>query len=124
MQKVHLWIGQMDGDKHEFYFIDQPPEDEHGFLHNEFARDQNELSIDYDFTEISFLDDRKDVREFVSGHSYSESYLDVLVDRANQLGLEQVNVFVLANSDEFSNPTSIERDGLRLEYLGLFDCDD
>lgn len=124
MQKVHLWIGQLDGTKHEHYFADRPPEDEDGFMHNQFARDQGELAIDYDFTEISFLDDMQDVRSFVDGHSYSESYIDAVVALAGKSDMKQINAFVLANAKEFSNPHSVSRDGLRLEYLGEFDCID
>ncbi len=124
MHQVHLWIGQVDGMKYENYFMDWPPEDEHGFMQNEFAKSQGELCLDFDFVEISFVDDYEDVRSFVDGHSYSDSYLDALVGRAEELGMREINVFVLANEDQFSNPQSVERADLRLVYLGVFDCDD
>lgn len=124
MQKVHLWIGQLDGTQHEHYFADRPPEDENGFMHNQFARDQGKLAIDYDFTEISFVDDRENVRTFVDGHSYSASYIDAVVAFAKERDIKQINAFVLANADEYSNPCSVSREGLRLEYVGVFDCID
>lgn len=122
-----IWIGQVDGERHKHYFENQElpeGEDDDGMPYNEFARDQGETVFDFDFVEISYLTESEDVRSFVDGHSYFETYLDQVVARAKRLGMEKINVFILAGDDQFSNPQSVKRDGIRLEYLGKFEYED
>jgi hypothetical protein len=123
MAHVYIWIGQIDSDKHEHYFVNQPSDDDDA-PHNQFAHDQGETSFDNDCVEISYLADPMPVRAFVDGHFYSECYLDQVVARAAELGMDRINAFVLSTEEEFSKPTSVNRDGLHLEYLGTFEYDE
>jgi hypothetical protein len=88
----------------------------------QFATEQGESFVDYDFVEISFPIDAKPVADLVREHSYSESYLDAVVQRANALGITEANVFVMANKGEFKSPRSVSGPGYRLCYMGEFVC--
>lgn len=122
----HIWIGYFSDDAPEDYFSDHPENRQDGKPMNRFAEEQGQLFFDYDFTEISFAyaAEAKSPREFIDGHSYSESYLKKVATIAKRIGLELINVFVIANEDEFSSPRSANGDGYRLEYLGLFRCEE
>ena len=64
----------------------------------------------------------KDVRSFINGHSYSDAYIDKLVAKASQLGVKEINVFVLGDKSEFPSPRSAFGEGFKLWYCGEFDC--
>jgi hypothetical protein len=80
MKRSHIWIGYFTDDAPEHYFSYQPHEREEDEPLNQFAVEQGETSYDFDFTEVSFayLSDAKLPREFLDGHSYSETYLEKL----------------------------------------------
>lgn len=64
----HIWIGQIDGDRYENYFVNQPFRDGGKLSYNEFAQDQGETVLDYDVVEISYPNEQLEVREFVGMH--------------------------------------------------------
>jgi hypothetical protein len=119
----HIWVGRFGPGAPEDYFV-QAQDDGSGTPLCQFAADQGAWSFDYDFVEISWALELKDVRTFVDGHSYSRQYLDKVVSLAAARGLEEANVFVLAPKDEFPKPRSVSGDGYTLCYLGEFECDD
>jgi hypothetical protein len=116
----HIWIGQFRPDSPDTYFVQEYVDDESP--HCQFAAEQGDICFDYDFVEISFPNDPRPIREFVDGHSYSEFYLDAVVQKAAALGVTEANVFVLANKEEFTAPRSVVGPGYKLWYLGEFGC--
>ncbi|GAA5510697.1 hypothetical protein Rcae01_06207 [Novipirellula caenicola] len=123
MNISHIWIGVFDSGAPDDYFVEHYSDDDDAPI-NLFAAEQDETFYDHDWLEISFVDasESTDVRLFVDGHSYSEDYLDAVVEKAAGLGIERINVFVLADKNEFSSPRSVVGEKYRLEYLGEFTC--
>jgi hypothetical protein len=116
----HIWLGLFGPDAPETYFVQKYMDDE--TPQSRFGAEQEQLSFDYDFVEISFPNDPRPVRDLVDGHSYSESYLDAVVRKATALGITEANVFVLADQDQFERPRSVTGPGYELWYLGEFVC--
>ena len=117
----HLWLGQFGPDAPEDFFEEQYDREDDEPL-SQFAASQGETWYDHDFVEISYLDDLQEVRALVDGHSYSESYLDSVVAKAAALGIDQANVFVFADKEQFAGPCSASGPGYQLWYLGEFEC--
>lgn len=120
LEACDIWLGQFGPDAPEDYF-EERYEDDDGWI-SQFAREQGEKRYDHDFVEISFVDDMESVRSFVAGHSYHDTYLEAVVERAAALNIERINVFVLAGKNQFQRPRSASGPGYRLEYLGKFPC--
>jgi hypothetical protein len=116
----HIWLGQFGPDSPDAYFVQEYVEDE--TPHSQFGAEQDQPYFDYDFVEISVPNDPRPVRDLVDGHSYSESYIDSVVQKATDLGINEANVFVLANKDQFALPRSVAGPGYKLWYLGEFVC--
>ena len=116
----HIWLGLFGLDAPENYFVQEYVDDD--TPQSQFGAEQEENCFDYDFVEISFPNDPRPVRDLVDGHSYSESYLDAVVQKATDLGIAEANVFVLANKEEFKCPRSTAGPGYKLWYLGEFVC--
>ena len=124
MDISHIWVGVFASDAPDDYFVEQYSDDDDAPL-NQFAAEQGENFYDNDWLEISYLDasESEDVRSFIDGHSYSDDYLDAVVEKTTLLGIDQINVFVIADKGEFSDPKTVKGDNYRLEYLGEFKCD-
>ncbi|MBD1912964.1 MULTISPECIES: immunity 22 family protein [unclassified Leptolyngbya] len=122
MEVSHIWIGVFASSAFEDYFMEHYGDDEAPI--NRFAEEQGEVFYDHDWIEISYLDDSEasDIRSFVAEHSYSENYLDAVCERAVALRVDRINVFVIADKNEFDNPRSVTGTNYRLEYLGEFNC--
>ena len=120
----HIWIGTFTDDAPEDYFSDEAEREDDDAPMNLFAKEQGEHYFDYDFTEISYVDwkDAVDPRSFVDRHSYSDSYIEKIVQLAAERGMPKINVFVLASIEQFEAPRSVSSDTYRLEYLGVFYC--
>ena len=116
----HIWLGKFGPKSPESYFVQQFENDDAPMC--QFAAEQEEQYFDYDFVEISFPDEARSIRLLVDGHSYSESYLELVVKKAAKLEIAEANVFVLANEDEFAKPRSVSGEGYHLWYLGKFEC--
>ncbi|HEY1189878.1 MAG TPA: immunity 22 family protein [Gemmata sp.] len=86
------------------------------------AEQEQPYSFDYDFVEISFVDEPRPIRDFVDGHSYSGSYLDAVARKAAEAGITEANVSVLADKGQFESPRSATGPGYELWYLGEFTC--
>ncbi len=118
----YIWLGLFGLNAPENYFVQEYNEDE--VPTSQFGREQNQPYFDYDFVEITFLNNTKTILELVQGHSYSESYIKVVMQKAEELGVIEANVFVLANKDEFESPQSVRGSGYDLWYLGEFVCEE
>jgi len=116
----HIWLGLFSPDAPDTYFVQKWVDDE--TPQSQFGAEQEQPVFDYDFVEISFPNEPRPVRALVDGHSYSESYVDALVQKAMELGITQANVFVLAEKDQFQRPRSVSGPSYKLWYLGEFAC--
>ena len=123
-QTSHIWIGRFGPAAPEDYFVLQPCDDDFDGPRCRFAADQGETSFDYDFVEISFVDEMASVRSFVEGHSWWESYIDQVEKLATELGIREINVFVLGDTREFQHPRSASGPDYELWYLGEFERED
>lgn len=118
----HIWLGQFGSGAPEKYFVQEYVDDD--TPQSQFGAEQEQHSFDYDFVEISFPNDPLTVHDLVDGHSYSESYIEAVIQKATELGITEVNVFVLANKDQFDAPRSVVGPGYKLWYLGEYVCRD
>ena len=114
----HVWLGLFGPSAPDSYFVQDYTDDKKPRC--QFAAEQGEHSFDYDFVEISFPIDPLPVRALVDGHSYSDSYLDLVDQKARELDITQVNVFVLASKEQFSAPRTVIGSDYQLWYLGEF----
>lgn len=122
MNSVHLWLGKFnDEDALKSYFQEQHENDDAPL--NGFAEDQGVTSYDSDGVESSFLCSG-DLKAQLSGHSYSEQYLDDLLEVAQDRELEGMNTFILASADEFPEPVSMTAGDYEIHYLGEFNAAD
>jgi uncharacterized RDD family membrane protein YckC len=117
---AHLWLGQFAPDAPADFFEERRPREDDEPL-SPFAASQGETWFDYDFVEISYLDDMESVGSLVDGHSYSDTYRDAVVARAAALGIDRANVFVWAGREQFNSPNSTSGPGYQLWYLGEFE---
>jgi hypothetical protein len=117
----HIWLGSFGPGAPENYFVQEYTDDD--TPPSRFGAEQHQpYSFDYDFVEITFLDNPRPVRDLVDGHSYSGSYLDAVAQKAAEVGITEANVFVLANKDQFESPRSAAGPDYKLWYLGEFAC--
>jgi hypothetical protein len=122
-ERSHIWLGQFGpGSPDDFFEEHRSDEEDEDAPRSAFAASQQETLFDYDFVEISFLEEMQSVRSLVEGHSFCESYLDAVVAQAAALGIEQANVFILADKEQFATPCSASGPGYQLAYLGEFAC--
>ncbi len=118
MNSVHIWLGKFDDeDALKSYFQEQVKDDDAPL--NGFAEDQGVLSYDTDGVEFSFLGSG-DLKAQLSGHSYSESYLEDVLEVAQDRELEAMNTFVMASADDFPEPVSMTAGDYEIHYLGEF----
>jgi hypothetical protein len=120
--QCHIWLGLFGPGAPKSYFVQEFGEDDDMLLSQFGVEQEQPYSFDNDFVEISFVDDSQPVRDFVDGHSYSESYLDAVAQKAAEAGIAETNVFVLANKDQFESPRSVSGPDYKLWYLGEFTC--
>lgn len=120
--RAHLWIGRFGPSAPEEYFVQQRNDDDEDAPLSPFAGDMGEIFIDYDFAEISYIEEFQDVREFIDGHSYSDQYIDEVVAKAKDLGVAQINVFVMVAKDQIATARTATGNDFNLWYLGEFVC--
>lgn len=117
----HIWLGQFGPEAPEDFFEEQYGREDDAPL-SQFAASQGKSTYDHDHVEISYLNDMESVRSLVHGHSYYRSYLDDVVAKAAELGIQRANVFILAGQEQFPSPRSASGPGYQLWYLGEFHC--
>ena len=88
---------------------------------NKFAEEQGETFYDDDRLERSFHDSRT-LRELIAGHTSSEDYIEQVISYAESQGLSEVNVFIIADKEEFETPRAVNGDRHTLWYIGEFGC--
>lgn len=121
-QTSHFWLGHFpSGERVAAYFTEVYDDEDENREHtplSEFARDQGESWYDHDCLEYGFNPSTSSVEELVTGYSYHEQYAPELTQRAAQLGLGSVNMFVFINESEIAQPQSVEADDYWLRYVG------
>ncbi len=125
MAKSHIWIGSFPSEQAvEGYFeevYDENDEDREHTPLNKFAADQGERSYDHDWVEHGYSR-AGNLRELIKGHSYSENYIDQVIQVATTRGITTGNTFILADEAEIASPRSVDHADYRLWYLGIFRC--
>ena len=116
----HIWVG-LFAKSLEGYFEEIYPEDDDEIPISKFAEEQGQLYYDHDFVELSFLKKPTGLRKLIDGHSYSDQYIDAVIEAAAKVGFESANVFVMGDSEEFEAPRSVEGEDYQLTYLGVFE---
>lgn len=86
---------------------------------NKFAQEQGETFYDDDSVERSF-NDAGDLQALIKGHSNSKNYIENVMSLAASQELLKVNVFVMADKEEFDSPRSVNGERYTLWYLGEF----
>lgn len=122
MELSHIWVGTCESeDVFQEYFRESYTDGDRVDPLNKFSESQGELFYDHDWLERSFREEAA-LAELIGPHSYSEDYMDAVIEHVQELKLQEVNAFILADKELFSHPRSIEHDELKLWYLGLFRC--
>jgi hypothetical protein len=120
---THIWLGRfMSGEAFDAYFEETYSEDDYETPISRFAEDQRVWFYDHDGVECSF-NDAGELRSKIEPHSYSESYLDIVMTRATEQGITDANVFIMADQEEFEAPKSVTGADYQLWYLGTVECE-
>jgi Immunity protein 22 len=119
----HFWVGQLSEEMADDYFSEVWNEDDEDHKNtplSAFAQDQGVMWYDHDFLEYGW-GEVETLRELVDGYSYSEQWVEELVNRFEIAGLSKVNFFVFINQDEIEQPRSIQAQDFWIYYLGTID---
>ena len=60
------------------------------------------------------------IEQLLVSHSYSSTYIQEALEKANHLGVKTANTFIMADSKEFKTPQSKQGADYSLHYLGQF----
>lgn len=122
MEEFHIWLGFFPSEEAiNEYFTEIYSEENDDIPINKFAEDQGESFYDHDWLEYSYKDS-DNLKILIEGHSYYEDYIDKIIMAARKLGISSANVFIMIDNKEITDPKSIEGDGYKLWYLGIFKC--
>ncbi|MCG8456114.1 MAG: immunity 22 family protein [Holophagales bacterium] len=121
METVHIWLGVFASEDALDSYFDERMHDDDETPMNDFAADQGKVFYDHDWVERSF-GEGGDLRSLIAGHSYSESYLENVVEEAKGKRITRANTFIMADIREFPSPRSADGKDYRLWYLGDFPC--
>ena len=121
MEISHIWLAVFPSETaFDEYFAESYSEDDESPI-NAFARDQGQNYYDHSWVERTFTKDA-DLRGVIDGHSYSDDYIDKVIQKASADQIESANTFIMADVEEFSSPRSVEADAYRIWYLGKYEC--
>lgn len=120
METSHFWLGLFTSEEQlDAYFEEQYENDDAPI--SRFAADQGKMYYDHDWVECGF-DESGDLRILIKGASYSSDYLEKVIDAAIAQGIATANAYILADSDEFADPKSVNSSEYKLWYLGKYNC--
>jgi hypothetical protein len=115
---VYAWIGEFDSEVDFERYIEQSYTEDGDSIPSQFMRDVGLDWYDDDFQEFEYHSARRSIRIALSGHSYSESFAPLLIQRATELGIESVGaVFLLY---ELDNPPIPPSQDAPIRYIGSF----
>jgi len=116
---VDIWLGTIaTHERYEHYLAEEYDDDA---AISEFAADQEQQFYDHDFVEASFHESHAALRELLSRHSFSSSYIPA-AERVD-CALAGANVVILTFGDTIERPRAVKKPGVELAYLGRFTCD-
>ena len=58
----------------------------------------------------------------IINHSYSENYLEEIIEIAEEKDLTFADTFIMSDKNEFSSPKSVDGDDYTIWYIGEFKC--
>jgi len=117
--KVSVWLGKLDSSEqldeylHERYDNDRPI--------SRFAHDLGVGFYDHDLLETGFDAKAGTLHRSLLPHSWSWSYIDDVVAAARQVGLLDVNTWILFFGIAYEASANGRFAGGRLSFLGVFD---
>jgi hypothetical protein len=87
------------------------------------AADMGQRFCDHDFLEHSFHDaPSSDIRARLEPHSFSRAYVEAAAAAFESAAAPSFNTILLVWGKRIAHPSSVQRDGYRLQYLGRFRC--
>jgi hypothetical protein len=116
MERCHLWLGQFrDREQIDGYFLERGR-----FLPDEpislFARDQGKRFYDHDWVFFAF-NAESDLERILGDARVPEATRHIIRASAGELDFKS-NALVVADEGEFQDPVSVQKDSLRLIYIG------
>ena len=122
---VDIWLGTFPSQKRLDEYLEESYDDDASAL-SEFARDMNESFYDHDFFESSFHEaPTEDLGKILMLHLLAPSGIEVVVADFKRAPKPFNTVLLMWNEDNYlqvNNPTSVQKEGVQLRYLGRFDC--
>ena len=115
----HFYLGKISSMKkfEEFMDEDYEQEDQDKSI-SAFYDSQGEYYCDHDMMEVGIRKEEASLAEFFVPYSYSESWSEELVKRAEKAGLQDSNYLLFITSSEIKEPRSVEIEGFSLHYMG------
>jgi hypothetical protein len=117
---LDIWVGYFEPNRQGSYFEEHYEEDNDDVPISEFAGDQGELWIGHDFMEVGFTTLPSSIAELVTGHSWSDEYVDELTKRVAKNGMSRFNSFAFVTAGNVKNPISVTKEGVELHFMGQF----
>ncbi|HBN74705.1 MAG TPA: hypothetical protein DD473_02560 [Planctomycetaceae bacterium] len=120
METAHIWLGQFHSEEKLVAYLEEQYDNDEVPI-SQFAADQNESYYDHDWVEYNFCVSHE-LFELIDGASYSNDYLDEVIEVAAKIGIESANTFIMADFEEFDKPKSVNTHSYKLWYIGTFKC--
>ncbi|PJI91313.1 immunity protein 22 of polymorphic toxin system [Yoonia maricola] len=117
-EHLHLWLGRFQSDTALAELFEEQYEDRARPL-NGFAASQGQRRYDHDFIEYR-VGNGEALEDLIRLNSYSQFYLEQVLEAARASQLQDANLFILADAKEFRTPMNIEKTGVSMTYLGQF----
>lgn len=116
---MDLWLGSAANKRAFNAFFKERYGDDSAPI-SAFAASQGEKFYDHDFLEAQFEPKFKSIDDVLKTVSFSASFADEVCEKVLEFDF---NVSVAFFGDDFSDPRSIEVDGIKLAYIGRFQYD-
>ncbi len=119
MEISHIWLAHFPSEERlDAYFAEHYDD---GPI-NTFAQEQGENFYDHDWLEMSFSKNTS-LHDLIIKHSYSDHYLNKVLEDVGKMGDITANVFVMADVEEFAEPRSVKGRDYTVWYIGKYPCD-
>lgn len=120
---VSIWLGNLSSeDEFENYVKEQYGDDDSPI--SRFAEEFEIGWYDHDFIEADFIENKSSVEEFLSGNSYSSSFINEAVSASKSKGFESCNTKILLYDNEYIPNDRTENETQKLTFIGAFAFDE